>query len=52
MSAWKERRPFRDLVAASSGVTAHLPEAEIAEVFDPSYHTRHVDLIFERVGLS
>jgi adenylosuccinate lyase len=52
MSAWEERRPFRDLVAASEGIAAYLSEADIAEAFDPSYHTRHVDLIFERVGLS
>src|SRR5690606_56956 len=46
MTAWQERRPFRDVVSASEEVTSRLSEAEIAEAFDPAYHTRHVDLIF------
>jgi adenylosuccinate lyase len=50
MQAWKERRPFRDLVEASE-VAAVLGADEIDDAFDLMYHTRQVDRIFERVGL-
>jgi adenylosuccinate lyase len=51
MQAWEERRPFRDIVEAAPGVTAHLDAAAIADAFDPAYHLRHVDELFERAGL-
>jgi adenylosuccinate lyase len=38
-------------VLESEDLTAHLSEDTIDEAFDPSYHVRNVDLIFERVGL-
>ncbi len=50
MQAWRERRPFRALVEASPVAERLTPEA-IADAFDPAYHLRHVDTIFERVGL-
>jgi len=52
MRAWNEQRPFRAIVLESEDLTAHLSEDTIDEAFDPSYHVRNVDLIFERVGLS
>jgi adenylosuccinate lyase len=51
MRAWNEQRPFRAIVLESEDLTAHLSEDTIDEAFDPSYHVRNVDLIFERVGL-
>ncbi len=51
MRAWAERRSFRDIVEASEAVTQHLRPGDVAEAFDPAYHLRHVDLLFERVGL-
>jgi len=30
-------------------VTAKLSKAELAELFDLGYHTKHVDTIFKRV---
>jgi adenylosuccinate lyase len=51
MQAWNEKRPFREIVLASDDLTAHLSEDTIDEAFDPSYHVRNVDLIFDRVGL-
>jgi adenylosuccinate lyase len=50
MQAWREGRSFRAIVEESA-VTEHLSSAEIADAFDPSYHLRHVDEIFARVGL-
>jgi len=51
MRAWSERRPFRQLVDASAAVTGHLDAGAIDDAFDPQYHLRHVDLLFERAGL-
>lgn len=51
MQAWNERRSFHDIVTNSEAVRAHLSQAEIDEAFDAQYHLRHVDHIFERVGL-
>ena len=50
MQAWRERRSFRAIVEASA-ITEHLSEDAIADAFDPAHHLRHVDAIFERVGL-
>ena len=51
MKAWEEERSFREIVEASEDVTSRLTPDEIADAFDPAYHLRHVDHIFERVGL-
>ncbi len=51
MQAWEEQRSFRDIVREAPEITAHLSADEIDEAFDPSYHLRHVDLLFARVGL-
>jgi adenylosuccinate lyase len=46
MRAWKEERPFRDVVAADPELAARL---DLDAVFDPSTYTRHVDTVFERL---
>ncbi len=51
MQAWQERRPFREIVEASPALTEHLSAAQIADAFDPAFHLRRVDELFERVGL-
>ncbi len=51
MRAWEEQRPFREIVLESDELTERLSEREIDDAFDPAYHVRNVDLIFERVGL-
>ena len=51
MQAWAERRSFRAIVEADPAITEHLSPEQIAEAFDPAYHLRHVDTLFERVGL-
>ncbi|MBB6670174.1 adenylosuccinate lyase [Cohnella nanjingensis] len=51
MQAWEEQRDFRDIVAATPAITEVLTAEEIADAFDPSWHLKHVDTIFERLGL-
>ncbi len=52
MKAWAERRLFKDIVLQHEGITQYLSRAEINDVFDPTYHIKRVDYIFERVGIS
>ncbi len=63
MTAWNERRPFFDLLAADETVLAALrppdsaeggaadPASTLRELFDPTYYLRHLDASFERVGM-
>jgi adenylosuccinate lyase len=51
LTAWRERRPFADLLATDPEVTAHLSRDELASLFDYGYYTRYVDESFRRIGL-
>ncbi|MFC2085804.1 adenylosuccinate lyase [Bacteroidota bacterium] len=51
MKAWTEQRSFRAIVESSQEIMALLPAGALDDAFDPGYHVRHVDEIFERVGL-
>src|SRR5690606_659799 len=51
MQAWEEQRDFRAIVEATANITSRLGADEIADCFDPSWHLKHVDTIFERLGL-
>jgi adenylosuccinate lyase len=52
MRAWRERRPFYELLAADPAVTERLPPAELKACFDPSWYLRNVNTIFRRAGLA
>ncbi len=52
MLSWKERRPFRELLEADAEVSSRLSSAELDELFDYGYYTRHVDESFRRLGLT
>ena len=52
MKTWKSNKSFLSLLKADSEVTAVLPQAELEALFDYQYYLRHVDDIFERVGLT
>jgi adenylosuccinate lyase len=52
MRAWRERTPFRDLLAGDPDVMGHLTGAELDACFDPSWHLRNVDAIFRRLDLA
>jgi adenylosuccinate lyase len=51
MRAWREERPFLELLADDPEVTAHLSRDELTSLFDPAYYLRYVDTIFARLGL-
>lgn len=52
MQAWEEQRSFKDLVSLDEMITSTLTAAEIDECFNYNYHLKHVDGIFERLGLN
>ncbi|CAM3667112.1 adenylosuccinate lyase [Cohnella lubricantis] len=52
MQAWEEQRDFRAIVESTPEITEVLGADEIADCFDPSWHLKHVDTIFERLGLN
>ncbi|HEY4909129.1 MAG TPA: adenylosuccinate lyase [Methylomirabilota bacterium] len=52
MRAWRERTPFRALLAADPEVTARIGPADLDACFDPSWYLRNVDAIYKRAGLS
>ena len=49
--AWDEHRDFRQLLEADPKVTERLDQAALDDAFDYHYHLRHVDEIFDRIGL-
>ncbi|PWB82274.1 MAG: adenylosuccinate lyase [Methylocystaceae bacterium] len=49
MPVWRGEGEFRALLGADSEVSAKLSPAELDELFDLSYHFKHVDTIFARV---
>lgn len=51
MQAWEEGTSFKELVSSSETVRTYLSPTEIDDCFDPSWHIKHVDTIFERLGL-
>ena len=52
MRAWRERRPFLELLMADPVVTDRLSAEELKSCFDPALYLRNVDAIFRRAGLS
>ncbi|MEH7342889.1 adenylosuccinate lyase [Bacillus sp. JJ1532] len=51
MEAWERQVPFRSLIEQDETITAKLGSNEIDDCFDYNYHIKHVDTIFERLGL-
>lgn len=51
MQAWEEERSFREIVDENEEIVKKLGANEIEDAFDPQYHLKYVDEIFERVGL-
>jgi len=52
MKAWEEKKDFLSLLEADRRVTAHLSKRELNSLFDYGYYLKHVDEVFERLGLS
>ncbi len=51
MEAWQQKKSFLSLLEADNRVTAHLTRSELESLFDYNYYLKHVDSIFERLGL-
>ena len=49
MPVWLEGADFLTNLRGDAAVTAHLPDDQLAALFDLAYHTKHVDTIFARV---
>lgn len=49
--SWDKQIQFRPLVEADPKITDILSSEEIADCFDYSWHLKHVDTIFNRLGL-
>ncbi len=51
MQAWEEKKPFRELILLEDKINTALNIEEINECFNPQYHIKQVDYIFNRLGL-
>lgn len=51
MESWEKQVPFRELVESDSTISAKLTKEEIDDCFDYHFHIKHVDTIFNRLGL-
>ena len=49
MPVWLQGADFLTNLRGDAAVTAHLPDDQLAALFDLAYHTKHVDTIFARV---
>ncbi len=49
MKVWRGEGAFADFLKADPQIRPHLTDAELAELFDPAWHFKHVDTIFARV---
>lgn len=52
MQAWETQRQFRELIEETPEITAVLSKEDIEDAFDSSWHLKHVDTIFRKLGLS
>ncbi|HSU78956.1 MAG TPA: adenylosuccinate lyase [Candidatus Angelobacter sp.] len=52
MQAWETETPFKSLVEKDDVITSQLSQEEIDDCFDPTYHLKNVERIFERLGLT
>ena len=51
MKAWESGESFKPLLLADPEICRYLSPSEVENCFDLSYHLRHLDDIFARVGL-
>ncbi|MFC1847210.1 adenylosuccinate lyase [Chloroflexota bacterium] len=52
MQSWKKNKSFLNLLKADAEVTASLGQEELKSLFDERYYLRHIDDIFQRLGLT
>ncbi len=51
MKSWEKQVPFRELVDSDAVISSKLTKEEIDDCFDYHFHIKHVDTIFDRLGL-
>ena len=51
LQAWRNGRSFQEVLLADAAIREHLSTAILKRCIDPTQHLRHVDHIFQRVGL-
>ena len=49
MKVWQEKANFLHELRKDEDIGKHMSSAELCDLFDLSYHTKHVDTIFNRV---
>ena len=49
MKVWEQGADFYSELCADDEVTSRLSPAQLKALFDPAYHTKHIDMIFSRV---
>jgi adenylosuccinate lyase len=52
MKAWKDKTSFLKLLKADPELKGKLSGSELESLFDYKYFTRHVDKVFQRLGLT
>ncbi|HFB06875.1 MAG TPA: adenylosuccinate lyase, partial [Chloroflexi bacterium] len=52
MKAWQEKQSFLSLLKVDKRITAHLSNRELDSLFDYGYYLKHVDEVFDRLGLT
>jgi adenylosuccinate lyase len=51
MKVWKEEKEFKALLLGNVQVMKVLSKKELDELFNPKRSLKHVDYIFEQVGI-
>ncbi|AGB42469.1 adenylosuccinate lyase [Halobacteroides halobius DSM 5150] len=51
LQAWQGKKSFKELLLADGDLREHLAVEEVEEIFDYAYHLRHIDTIYQRLGL-
>ena len=51
MESWEKQVPFRGLVDNDAVISSKLTKEEMDDCFDYHFHIKHVDTIFDRLGL-
>ena len=48
MKAWKENSPFYNKIITDRKITNKIPVNKLKKLFDFSYHTKKINIIFKR----
>ncbi|UMZ74544.1 adenylosuccinate lyase [Natranaerofaba carboxydovora] len=51
MKSWEEERSFLSILKEDKEILDYLSEEELNDCFDPKYHLKNINAIFERLGI-